>query len=57
MSDNNIVNIKATQTLINAVLYKPFTVSITTWVTENIKYINAGGHKFWNAITYILFIK
>ena len=51
-----IVKIKATQILIKAVLYNPFIVSITIWVIEKTKYINAGVHNSENTITYIIFI-
>ena len=40
-----------------AVLYCPFTVSITIWVTEKTKYTNAGGHNVENAIYIILWKK
>ena len=42
---NNKVIKTITITLTMAVLYKPLNESMTIWVKENNKYINAGGHK------------
>jgi len=53
---NKIVNIIVTHALKKAVLYNPLNVSIIICVTEKITYINAGGHKFFKLILYIILI-
>uniref|UniRef100_A0A6C0CQX3 Uncharacterized protein n=1 Tax=viral metagenome TaxID=1070528 RepID=A0A6C0CQX3_9ZZZZ len=51
---NKTTNNKDISNLNIAVLYCPFTVSITICVTEKTKYTNAGGHNDENAIYIIL---
>ena len=43
---NKKVKIIITKNLKNAVLYNPLNISIIICVSEKIKYIKAGGHKF-----------